>query len=615
MSGLQQSIFFLRLPDLKKLCCVALSLQGENEEPRSRQLKTCRQLVLMYSDILASPALDSFTDITVVMAIPFFQKRILQAFAQRHGLQMAPPQCLFPGVLQCCVSYSLICRLAPSWNKAGLYLITGKDFLTGSGRQNAVSLQMSTSEGQLCLSVEANSVRLPPIALEDFNLPPLVLRRFCSDPESVLNPSSSGGNIWCHVLPSMKKGQIITISRQLPKDGPFKTYRELQNHWNCLYGYRLPEVAEEEVVYCSVYFRLVGERLFTYPLSCVRLQPLQRLPRVDLQGALSCFLSDVRQRLQSVCGFPAHLTGKPCYSTVSLSSAASLQVLSADQVNLSSSSSLRSALNQLPPPLPPRPLKPFLGSQPPSLPPQYGAQGLLGNRRGFTQSQGPPSSSSSSSSSFSSLVSFSSSSFPPLPPNKLVPIFRNKFPSRHVNTALLRLQKQREGGGRVTLPTLKTPPTSSSTSLSAASLPVPRFSRRPATHSSLSNSNPNLKHILTLSPVSKCGLAPPPKPEIKPRVKFSSDANSEATLPSAAKPPDDRLASSSSEGVESESKKKKQRSAVGDMDVAQMTQSNQLSKLNTATLSAWLRGRGVQVTAKLRKEDLMLKVMGCLAEA
>ena len=31
------------------------------------------------------------------------------------------------------------------------------------------------------------------------------------------------------------------------------------------YGYRLPELAEEEVVYCSVYFRLVGDRLFTYP--------------------------------------------------------------------------------------------------------------------------------------------------------------------------------------------------------------------------------------------------------------------------------------------------------------------------------------------------------------
>eukprot|EP00064_Thunnus_orientalis_P025923 superscaffoldBa00014504_g26366 len=68
--------------------------------------------------------------------------------------------------------------------------------------------------------------------LEDFGLPPLVLKRFRSDPDSVLDPSSTGGAVWCHVLPSMKKGQIITISRQLPKDGPFRTYRDLQNHWN-----------------------------------------------------------------------------------------------------------------------------------------------------------------------------------------------------------------------------------------------------------------------------------------------------------------------------------------------------------------------------------------------
>lgn len=32
----------------------------------------------------------------------------------------------------------------------------------------------------------------------------------------------------------MKKGQIITISRQLPKNGLFKSYRDLQNHWNQL---------------------------------------------------------------------------------------------------------------------------------------------------------------------------------------------------------------------------------------------------------------------------------------------------------------------------------------------------------------------------------------------
>lgn len=63
-----------------------------------------------------------------------------------------------------------------------------------------------------------------------------------------------------------------------------------------------------------------------YPLSCIRLQPVQRFPRVDLQGVLCSFMSDVRSRLRSVCGFAAQLSGKPCYHTVNLSTAASMQV-------------------------------------------------------------------------------------------------------------------------------------------------------------------------------------------------------------------------------------------------------------------------------------------------
>lgn len=40
--GVQQSMFFLGLPDLKKLCCITLTLQEEDEELRSKQIKTCR---------------------------------------------------------------------------------------------------------------------------------------------------------------------------------------------------------------------------------------------------------------------------------------------------------------------------------------------------------------------------------------------------------------------------------------------------------------------------------------------------------------------------------------------------------------------------------------------
>uniref|UniRef100_A0A8D3D5H1 Si:ch211-152c8.2 n=1 Tax=Scophthalmus maximus TaxID=52904 RepID=A0A8D3D5H1_SCOMX len=699
MSGVQRSLFFLGLPDLKELVCVTLSLQ-DDEDPRGKQIHICRELVLLFSDVLASPALDSFTHITVVVAIQFLQSGALRAFGHRRRLQLGSPQCVFPGDLQCCLSYSLITRLAPSWNKAGLYLVSGKGFLAERGRLNAVSMELSTSEGQLCFSIDPSSVRLPPTTLEDFNLPPLALRRFCSDRDSVLDPASSGGTTWCHVLPSMKKGQIITISRRLPRDGPFRTYADLQSHWNRLYGYRLPELAEEEVVYCSVYFRLVGERLFTYPLSCIRLQPPQCCPRADLQGALLSFLSDVRDRVQSVCGFPARLTRKPL--TASLNSAASAQVLSDDE--------------QLPaPPPPPRPVRPSRGSQPPAWTPlsqQVEAQGLLGNGGRFgsrlTQSQGCrgvrawPSSSSSSShvsisfpdpsdqqSAPSLSSSFSSSSFvrhfqsassltsssvlpppPPPPPTqtsmnaapRLVPIFKNKQPSRHVNVALLRVQRteEEEGRRRLTLPpSRKNRPTSSplplpdsSSSSSLASLPIPpppiipRFNCRRGPHSGATPTRParpKIRRMSSLSPASKSGpgllllLAPNTemkhgraKSGSKTHVKLGTVSESvtdsgrklqekateqpSAALPETPPPPPpptscdkDTTSTSGGAGVVFECKPKKSRVAVRDVDVEKMARSNQLFRVNSATLLVWLRGRGVSVSGKHKKDELMLK--------
>ncbi|KAG7222963.1 hypothetical protein INR49_029185, partial [Caranx melampygus] len=602
---------------------ITLTLQEEEEEPRSKQIKTCRELVLLYPDILASPALDSLTDITVVMAVPFFQRGIIQVFGQRHHLQLSSPQCVFPGVLQCCLSYSLITRLAPSWNKAGLYLISGKDFLTEGTKLSAVSMEVNTRKNQLCISIEANTVRLPPTTLEDFNLPPLVLSRFCSDPTSVLNPSSTGGAMWCHVLPSMKKGQIITISRQLPVDGPFRTYRDLQSHWDCLYGYRLPELADEELVYCSIYFRPVGERLFTYPLSCIRLQPVQRCPRVDLQGVLSSFLSDLREMVQSVCGFPAQLTSKPCYHTASLCTAASPQVLSSEQVNLTASSFLRPVLP--PPPPPPPPTKPSFGSQPPasgcgsSLTTSQGCgdvQAWPSSSSSFSlfpssQTLTPSLSSSSSSSSFSLLEpasslpdSFSSALFPHSPsqtlvnpPTKLVPIFTNKNPLHHLNVALLREQRQREQlnrgveGRRVTLPsfgkngpaTAPSPPSSLQCLLNPPMPIVPRLSHCPKkTHSSTTpqpSAHPNVKHISSLSPASKAKprIIITPKPEGRELCLSPSPRNPEVPY-----------------------------------QMWMWRKWLEATRLNSVTLLSWLRGRGVLVSTKHKKEELMLKVMGCI---
>uniref|UniRef100_A0A4W5PZB2 DUF4708 domain-containing protein n=1 Tax=Hucho hucho TaxID=62062 RepID=A0A4W5PZB2_9TELE len=320
--GGEQSLFFLILPDLSKLCCVTLSLQSDDEEVRNKQVKTCRDLLLLYADIVASPVLGCFSEITMVMAV----SSLCVVFGQ-----MGSPQRVLPGILQTCLSYSLTSRLAPNWNKVGQFLIAGSMF-------PLPVMELSANESQLCVSVEANTVRLPPIRLEDFDIPPTVLRNFHSQPDAVIQTFSMSSN-WCYILPSMKRGQIVSISHRMPAKSPFQCYADIQNHWSSLYGYRLPQIDEEEVIYCNVYFKLVGERLFTYPLSCIRTEPVQRCPRVDLQGALSSFLSHLRESLQTVCGFPARMTSKPCYHTTSLLSIASAQVPGLTSVRFSLSSS------------------------------------------------------------------------------------------------------------------------------------------------------------------------------------------------------------------------------------------------------------------------------------
>ena len=54
--------------------------------------------------------------------------------------KLGTPQCVLPGILQCCVSYSLTTRLAPCWNKAGPYLISGTH--TKHGRSDHVCLSV-----------------------------------------------------------------------------------------------------------------------------------------------------------------------------------------------------------------------------------------------------------------------------------------------------------------------------------------------------------------------------------------------------------------------------------------------------------------------------------------
>uniref|UniRef100_U3JPY0 Chromosome 18 open reading frame 63 n=1 Tax=Ficedula albicollis TaxID=59894 RepID=U3JPY0_FICAL len=312
-----QPLFFVSLPELQKLCAatVTLSSQIPESEARSTQIKTCRQLLFLYQEILSAPVMGTLNQISVVMAKSFYESGICQAYVERHRATLEAPQTVTPDLLQTCLSYTLTARLAPGWNKAGHLLVQGHCAFFSN-----LVIDLNVSERQLCIGVEPCSIRLPPPKLGDFDVSANTIKLFDSNENTVIQQHSILSN-WCYVLPSMKMGQIINISHIIPPESPFHSYKDFQMHWKSLYGYILPEDLEETKIYLSVYFKPIGERFFTYPLSCIRSQPVQYFPRTDAESVVNSFLADMTSNFSQLCGFPVKMTRKALYATKELSRA------------------------------------------------------------------------------------------------------------------------------------------------------------------------------------------------------------------------------------------------------------------------------------------------------
>ncbi|XP_045313278.1 uncharacterized protein C18orf63 homolog isoform X1 [Leopardus geoffroyi] len=253
----EQSLFFITSPDLHKLCAVRIILSNgvADTEIRSTQMKMCRQLLFLHQDILTSPVPGILNQIWVVMAIPFYKAGKLNAYIEKHGAKVEAPQRVIPVILQNCLSYSLMARLAPAWNKTGHLLVQGQEFLSQMGKQSAVVLDINVTETQVCLSIEAYTIRLPPPELREFDISQSVIKDFDTNKNAIIEGHSILSN-WCYVLPSMKRGQIISILHTIPPDCPFHSYEDFQMHWDdlmttkpCYYTQELmkPHVQENKV--------------------------------------------------------------------------------------------------------------------------------------------------------------------------------------------------------------------------------------------------------------------------------------------------------------------------------------------------------------------------------
>ncbi|KAM6455667.1 uncharacterized protein C18orf63 homolog isoform 2-T3 [Liasis olivaceus] len=325
----RQSLFFSSLPELQKLYAVKVTVSSQlaATEIRTEQWKMCKQLLLLCQGIISSPVPGTVNQISVIMTIPFYKSGTFQAYIEKHGATVGMPERVTPAIFQICLSYTLRAKLAPNWNQAGHLLIQVMD--------------ISVSETQLCISVEVCRIRLPPPELEDFDISTNIIKSFDGDTKAVIPKCSILSN-WCYVLPSMKMGQIMSISHLIPPDSPFHSYSDLQLHWENLYGYLLPEDSQ---IYFSIYFKLIGEQLFIYPSSCIRSQPMQYFPTPELEAILDSFVTDLKTVIPHICGFPLKMTQKAMCTTNKFTPV-SVQKISAKPANLTARRNCKIPLTQ-----------------------------------------------------------------------------------------------------------------------------------------------------------------------------------------------------------------------------------------------------------------------------
>ncbi|KFV69032.1 Uncharacterized protein C18orf63, partial [Dryobates pubescens] len=90
-----QSLFFVSLPELQKLCAATVTLSScvPESEARSTQIKICRQLLYLHQEILSAPVIGTLNQISVVMAIPFYKSGICQAYIKQQGATVSAERC------------------------------------------------------------------------------------------------------------------------------------------------------------------------------------------------------------------------------------------------------------------------------------------------------------------------------------------------------------------------------------------------------------------------------------------------------------------------------------------------------------------------------------------
>ncbi|KOC69218.1 Uncharacterized protein C18orf63 [Habropoda laboriosa] len=301
----EQIVVYASFPQMSELCCVICEtdfIEVHDSSSKSNfhwQTIKCRLLIHLIPDVIAMPVSGTERFIFVVANKRYFETGKLERILRNFKLVYRGLRSITNELYKICLMYTIQTKIAPLWNKVGDYFVQGKEFYNFIEGIRSVKLDILIYGNDICLQFCAIKVKIPYIKLEDY-LPPSVISQFLADPKGYINLSCYKFP-FIHVLPSTKKGKLLSVSKEIPAKSVFKNYDQLRRHWKNMYGYSLPK-HENHTLYYEIKFLIPRSKIFTYPNLCVASGPLDIIPSGDKEHTITYFLSDLLLKLPTICG-------------------------------------------------------------------------------------------------------------------------------------------------------------------------------------------------------------------------------------------------------------------------------------------------------------------------
>ena len=255
-------------------------------------LERCRCVLFTCADhVLVSPQSDHF----LMICDPAFpHTEQFQELARQICVVEAWASPVTSQVLAECLAYTLTARLAPEWNRVGGWLLQGEKFLHQAEPLNAVKMKVNVANEVVEVCVKATRVSFPLISPEELGISQDLLENFIAADDSCVLTERNFGQRTLHVLPSLTRARLISISKEIPPcpEASLLNWNSMKSYWKNMQGYRL---GLEETDEPRVYFNLTlwNGLTFTYPEWTVRLAEPRPLPRTDPSPILDSFIKDL----------------------------------------------------------------------------------------------------------------------------------------------------------------------------------------------------------------------------------------------------------------------------------------------------------------------------------